>query len=284
MVRRALQLCVRDGREGELCVQGHPRRLKSGNFSMALNSYVFRLDTDPATGNITAAVLRPRREHPRAAGEGLLGRALGLQHREADAALGGWHPYNPATVTGSLGRGATQNGGGTGRSVTGTLNIGVNAYPAGNVVLGPMAIYDFADDNVDHTGMAQPGLGGAFLSVGGYAGGGPSNISSAAGASPNNIGSADKATQKEQDLYTTTTVSLNGGGVTIPTTYNNVDLDPVYNDHYGDPLARYTYDYGTNPVGVANLIAPMLQPILQKCSAATSSLAPRRSWADIPSL
>jgi gluconate 2-dehydrogenase alpha chain len=251
-----------------------PAAIATGKFTMALNSYIFRFDTDSSTGNVTAVRYYDAEGNIHVQPGTVFFNGLWNFNVIRLMALSGLgNPYNPATVTGSLGRGASQNGG-NGRSVTGTFSIGANAYPAGNAAGGPMAIYDFADDNIDHSSMAAPGIGGTFLSVGGYAGTGPTNISAAAAASPSNIGSTFKATQKNKYLHTTTTTALSGSGVTLPTTPGLIDLDPFYTDYYGDPLARYAYDYGPNATNVANFLAPMLQPILTKMGASNITLQP----------
>jgi len=62
--------------------------------------------------------------------------------------------------------------------------------------------------------------------------------------------------------------------VTVPTTDLLLDLDPFYSDYYGDPLTRFTETYNNNSVGVANLITPLLQPLLQKMGASNITLGP----------
>jgi gluconate 2-dehydrogenase alpha chain len=247
----------------------------TGNLSLALNSYIFRINVSPTTGLATGvSYYDPAGNiHVQPATTVFAGLWV-LNQYNILAKSGIGQQYNPTTVTGALGRGACNNGSsGTGRAVSGNLPIGYASYQAGNGAGGGYAIYDFADDQVDHSGMAQPGIGGPVISVGSYAGNAPADVSTAVGGSANTMGSAWKATQKNKYIHSSSSVGLSGGGVTIPTTDLLLDLDPFYSDYYGDPLTRFTETYNNNSVGVANLITPLLQPILQKMGATNINMS-----------
>ena len=125
----------------------------------------------------------------------------------------------------------------------------------------------------DHTNMAQPGIGGPVIAAGGYTGSAPSNLGLAAGGTAASIGSKFKAAQANKYTRSSTTVSLAVSGITVPTTDLLLDLDPVYNDIYGDPLTRFTQSYNNNSVGCANLITPLLVPLANKMGLANVTLA-----------
>ena len=64
----------------------------------------------------------------------------------------------------------------------------------------------------------------------------------------------------------------------LPTTDYYGDLDPHYNNIYGNPLARATLDYGNNEFNTANYIIPKMVPnTSEKWGRATlPRLLPRR--------
>src|ERR1700674_1442654 len=83
-------------------------------------------------------------------------------------------PYDPVKATGTLGRGA-ENGTPGGTSTSGTINIGANAYSAGNSGGGGYNMEDFADDNFDHKGLSF--IGGGNIGVRAYLRSGPEAFS-----------------------------------------------------------------------------------------------------------
>jgi gluconate 2-dehydrogenase alpha chain len=184
--------------------------------------------------------------------------------------------YNPVTVTGSVGRGLTYGYGPytSTSGPSGSLAIGGNSYPAGNGSGGGVDLYDFMDDNFDHTGLNF--VGGSQLSVGTYAGSGPGNITFAGGVGAGSMGSTFKATQKGKYAHTTTAVSLGGTGPDLPTTTHMWDLDPTYTDVWGDPLPRTTHDWTPNPYNVATWFSQggesAMVAILTKMGAASANI------------
>jgi gluconate 2-dehydrogenase alpha chain len=287
--------CVYDGWCGEPCnyvcevgakanaaYRTIPAATASGNFTMALNSFVFRLDVDPGTKTVTGARyydasgnvhLQPAKVFY----NGIWG--LNLVRLMLLSGIG--TPYNPSTVTGSLGRG-TQYGVPPPKvaSVTGILNVGANLYPAGNAEGGAVDILDLADDNFDHTGLNF--IGGGMLRLGSYPGGGPKLYDSSAGMlanmDGNSMGSKFKGSLKNFYLPTKTKVTLSMDGPELPDKRWNIDLDPHHTDVYGDPLARWTYNFGANAYNAATYLSGSLDgpaaKILQKMGCTDITVNP----------
>jgi gluconate 2-dehydrogenase alpha chain len=240
-----------------------PAAIKSGNFTLAINSYVFRLDTN-SSGQVTDVRYYDAQGNIHVQpGKVFFNGLWGFNIIRSMLLSGIGNPYNPTAVSGSLGRGMTEANV-LGPYTLGTINIGANAYPAGNGSGGQYNVRDLADDNFDHTGLNFIG-GINTLGVGGYAGSGPGFASSYYGAaSPSNIGSAYKATWKNNYLKTSQGVTIFNYTNQLPTTEYYSDLDPHYNDIYGDPLARATLDYGINEVNTSNYLVPMFKNVLEK--------------------
>ncbi|MCW3994834.1 MAG: hypothetical protein NWE98_01630 [Candidatus Bathyarchaeota archaeon] len=245
-----------------------PAAQKSSNFDLRLNSYIFRLDTDN-TGKVTAARYYDAQGNVHVQpGKVFFNGLWGFNLIKLMYYSNIGTPYDPATITGSLGRGPAMGvPGAVVRTATGTLeNIGGNAYPAGNAFGGGYVMYDLADDYFDHTGLDF--IGGAYVYFGLYLGGGPGNFLAFAGApSPSMIGSNFKASLKDRFLPSKITLSIAPYGMWPPTTDWFIDLDPHYTDIYGDPLPRLTMDWGMNTVKCANYLAPKYAEILTKMGA-----------------
>jgi len=241
------------GAKANSAFRSFPAAVKSGKMTLALNSEVFRVDTN-SSGMITDA------RYYDAAGNihiqpgtvffnGLHG---GNQVRNM-LISGVGTPYNPTTVTGTVGR-AYQNGylpfsstAGPHGTVTGGL--GLNAHTGnGN---GGFSIFEFEEDGFDHTGLNF--VGGPGASGGGYAGGGPTNVGTAGGASSGSQGSKYKQTLQNRYVTggTNSTVSFGGNGLDLANTLNMWDLDPHYTDIWDDPLPRITHEWTPNPYNMA---------------------------------
>lgn len=252
-----------------------PAAIKSGNFNMVLDSYIFRFDTD-SSGMITAARYYDAQGniHVQPATAFFTG-LWGINNTRLPLISGvGGPAYNPSTVTGTVGRGLV-----TGpifnpsASVSGVLNVGANAYPAGNASGGGYNILDWADDNFDHTGLNF--IGGGIISAGTYTGSGPNNLGIASAASAANIGSAYKSAVKDSYLQTKTAIGLSASQAPLARTTNYFDLDPQYTDIYGDPLTRVTGDgVDQNGFNLNAYITPKLSPILTKMGASNVAVSP----------
>jgi gluconate 2-dehydrogenase alpha chain len=241
-----------------------PAAIKSGNFTMVLNSEIFRMDTN---SNGTIADIRYYDSmgniHVQP-GTVFFNGLWGYNQTRSMLISGVGVPYNPTTATGTVGRGLTY-GYGTYSSTSGphgtVAGLALNSFPAGNASGGDTALYDFMDDNFDHTGLNF--VGGAQQSAGSYSGGGPANLTQAGGVSSASQGSTYKATQKSkyQTGGTNATVSLGGVAPDLPNTTNYWDLDPHYVDAWGDPCARITHDWTPNGYNGATYFATAGNPV-----------------------
>jgi gluconate 2-dehydrogenase alpha chain len=289
----AVNACVYDGWCGELCNyvcetgakansanRTIPAAVNSGKFTMAINSYINRIDTNSSglatdvrytdqAGNVH---IQP--------GTVFFNGLWGMNMYRMMALSGIGNQYNPTNVSGSLGRGWTFGYAPyIGTAVSGTVNIGGNAYSAGNAA-GSASMFDVADDNFDHTGLGF--IGGATIGGGGYLGGGPSALSAISTSSPSSLpgsaitglGSTFKATLKNKNLVTKQGVGGTPFAPQIPTTQHYFDLDPHHTDIYGDPLTRGTLDWGNNEfIGATYIANKFLLPIAQKLGATNAAVS-----------
>jgi gluconate 2-dehydrogenase alpha chain len=252
-----------------------PAAIASNNFTLAVNSYAFRINLNSTTGLAESVSYYDGAGNIHVQPAKVIYNGLwGFNEIRMFALSSIGTQYNPSKVTGSLGRGSTDAGGSAAQpTVSGTVNIGGNAYPSGNASGGAYAMYDLADDNYDHTGKNYIGGWGdpAEIGYGGYVGGlsnGPSNVTIlAGGVSATAAGSGYKAALKNFYLPTSQPVSMTPSAPELPDTRWNVDLDPHYNDMYGDPLARITMDWTANPYNGAVDLLPTAKTILQKMNA-----------------
>lgn len=250
------------GAKGSSHVTTVPAAMKSGNFDLRLHSYVYRIDLDAsgkkatgvryydAQGNIN---IQPAKT----VFNGIWG--FNLVRLMLLSGIG--KPYDPVTISGSLGRAPTMGDGPGVTNASGTLNMSVNTYSSGNQAGGGFVMLDLADDNFDHKG--QNFIGGAGISYGNYLGAGP-NMVTAFNASKTSWGSAWKKGLKDMKLPTKLTVSFAPSGPELPTKDQYIDLDPHYTDIYGDPLARATVNWGANRWRAADYLAPKMQEVLTK--------------------
>lgn len=282
----AVNECVYDGWCGAACnyacetgakassaFRTVPAALRTGNLDLRLNCTVFRLDTDE-TGKVTAAryLDAQGRIHVQP-GKVFFNGIWGFNIIRLMLLSGVGNPYDPAAIEGSLGRGAAMGVGGAAvRGVTGTLqNVGGNSYPAGNALGGGYAMLDLADDNFDHAGLDF--IGGSYVIVGSYLGGGPNNFGLYSRApSPNMVGSAFKAGIKDNFLPQRINLNMRPAGMWAPTTDWFIDLDPHYVDKYGDPEPRLTMDWGMNTVKAANYLAQKYVDLMQGMGASNVRL------------
>jgi gluconate 2-dehydrogenase alpha chain len=242
------------GAKGNSAFRSVPAAVKSGKFTLALNSEVTRMDTNSAglvtdvryydaSGNIH---IQP--------GTVFFNGLWGYNQVRSMLLSGVGVPYNPTTVTGTVGRGLTYGylpyTGTTGPG--GSIPLGLNSI-AGNGG-GGYTLFEFMDDGFDHTGLGF--IGGAEQSAGGYAGSGPTNVSTAGGVSSGSQGSKYKATLQNRYKSTGSThIGLGGMAPDLPNTTSMWDLDPHYVDAWGDPNARSTHDWTPNPYLAATYFA-----------------------------
>jgi gluconate 2-dehydrogenase alpha chain len=250
-----------------------PAAIKTGNFTLVVNSFIFRLDTDPKTGLITAARYYDAQGNVHVQpGTVFFNGMWGYNMIRTSLLSGVGNPYNAVSASGSVGRGMTF---GylpySGTTVTGTLPMGGNAYPAGNGSGGGVDLYDFMDDNFDHTNLNF--IGGSQISIGGYLGAGPGNITFAGGVTSKSMGSAFKATQKDKYLLKTIPLSSTPLAHDLPTTTHYADLDPNYTDAYGDPLSRLTFDWTPNTYNGATYLAPLVGKVFNQMGAQNVALS-----------
>jgi len=255
-----------------------PAAIKSGNFTLVTNAYIYRLELSASGNQVIAAHYydaqgNDHRQPGTVFFNGMWG--YNMIRLMLLSGLGTPYVYNSGTGTGSgtVGRGLTN--GYTpyrGTNVSGTVNIGGNSYPAGNGSGGGVSVFDLMDDNFSHTGLNF--IGGGLFGAGGYLGGGPGNITFAGGvsapntANPNGaMGSAFKATQQNKYLPTKQSVGATPFAPDLPTFMNYIDLDPHYTDAYGDPVSRLTYDWTPNTYNGATYLVNQIKAILTQMGA-----------------
>ena len=249
-----------------------PAAIASGNFQMPLNVYASRINLDSTTGLATSVTyydLATGDMHIQPTSVVFTG-LWGHNNIRMFQTSGIGNPYNATTVTGQVGRAQCTSGSLGSASAAGTLNIGGNRY--GGNGFGGFEIEDFKNDNFDHTG--QDFISGTVMGQGRYLGGGPKGLNLYS-PTAQSFGSSFKATLVNYDLPTKLSITLGTGGAVVPQTDWFVDLDPHYNDIFGDPLVRITGDYGMNPTNASNFLVPYAGAILTKmgCTDVTTKTA-----------
>ncbi|MDA4135785.1 MAG: hypothetical protein OK449_02140 [Thaumarchaeota archaeon] len=244
------------GAKANSAFRSFPAAVKTGKLTLALNSEVTRVDTN-SQGLITDARYYDAAGNIHIQPGTVFFNGLHGGNQVRNMLLSGVGvPYNSTTATGTVGR-AYQNG---------YLPFSSTAGPSGKIAgmalnaiagngNGGFSIFEFEEDGFDHTGLNF--VGGPGASAGGYAGGGPTNVSTAGGATSGSQGSAYKATL--QNRFATggqaATVSFGGVGLDLANTLNMWDLDPHYTDLWGDPLPRITHEWTPNPYNMATYFA-----------------------------
>lgn len=266
----SINACVYDGWCGSLCnfacetgakatsaFRSVPAAVKSGNLTLALNSEVFRVDTN-SQGLITAARYYDAAGNVHIQPGTVFFNGLHGGNQVRNMLISGVGvPYNSTTVTGTVGRGYT-NGYLPYASTGGPFGIipglGLNAL-TGNAAGGGYTLFEFMEDGFDHTGLNF--IGGAQQSAGGYAGGGPGNMVTSGSSGPGSQGSKYKASLKNRYSTGGSNAFVGFGGMApdLPNTLNMWDLDPNYSDIWGDPLPRITHDWTANPYNCATYFA-----------------------------
>jgi len=227
-----------------------PYCITQSNFDLRLGSYVYRIDTD-STGKATGvryydASGNVHIQPAKVVFNGLWGynvvRLLQLS--------GIGNQYDPVKRTGSVGRGLSEGYTPSTSGASVQLNIGANTYCSGNAAGGGYAMLDFTDvnPNFTHPTTFIGGVGGTY--IGDYLGSGPNTFTSTL-PSRTNFGSTWKAGLKDAKIPTKIRFGLGASGPMLPVYEHFLDLDPHYNDIYGDPCERITLDWDANTYRVA---------------------------------
>jgi gluconate 2-dehydrogenase alpha chain len=262
--------CVYEGWCGALCnfacetgakansaFRSVPAAVKSGKFTLALNSEVTRMDYDQTSGLVTAVRYYDASGNIHVQPGTVFFNGLhGGNQVRAELISGVGVPYNPTTVTGTVGRGYT-NGylpfagtAGPSGSIKGLALNGISGNAGGGYT-----IFEYMEDGFDHTGLTF--IGGSQQGAGGYAGGGPNNITTAGSSGPGSQGSKFKQTLQNKYVTGGGNAGIGFGGMApdLPNTLNMWDLDPHYVDLWGDPLPRITHEWTPNPYQAATYFA-----------------------------
>jgi gluconate 2-dehydrogenase alpha chain len=244
-----------------------PAAMNTGKFTMVLESYVFRIDTD-GTGKATGVrYYDPNGVVHIQPAKVVFNGIWGHNIIRSMLLSGIGTPYNPVSHTGSLGRGLQFGYYPSTSSASIKMDVGANGYCSGNASGGGYAIMDLNEVNPKYSHTDDlTFMGGVNLSFGNYIGSGPNTFTTLTpGAS--NFGSTWKAGIKDEKIPKQVTASLSGTGPTLPVLEHYSDLDPHYNDIYGDPCSRITLDWDANPYRVSNYLinkTTLITDILKK--------------------
>ena len=166
-------------------------------------------------------------------------------------------PYNPTTGTGVIGKNYAyqiRKGRATGFFDDHKFN---NFAGAGG--LG-MIIDDFNGDNFDHTDLDF--IHGGMIILG------------QTGQRPianNQVPSGTKSWGKDfKDAslkYTNASLTVSGEGASMAYKQHFLDLDPTYNDAFGDPLVRITFDFEEQDRQLTKFMATKCEAILKEMGA-----------------
>lgn len=168
--------------------------------------------------------------------------------------------YDPETEEGTLGRNFNGQYNHAFHGATGFFeNEKFNLY-MGAGALGA-TLSDYAADNFDHTDLDFLGGGAIELRQYGFA----------AISSSNNVPEGTPGwgrEYKEQSLhYAHRTLTIWYTANAMSYSHNYVDLDPNYNDEYGDPLLRVTYKFGDNERNIAEFGIERCTEIMEEMGA-----------------
>jgi gluconate 2-dehydrogenase alpha chain len=228
-----------------------PYCLTQPNFDIRLESYVYRIDTD-STGKATGVrYYDPQGNAHIQPAKAVFNGLWGYNIVRLLLLSGIGNPYDPVKQTGSVGRAVSEGYTPSTASASVQLNIGANTYCAGNGAGGGFAFLDLneVNPNFKHPTTFLGGIAGT--GAGDYLGSGPSTITSHL-PSRTAFGSAYKASVKDEKIPSKIRFGIGASGPTLPMLEHFIDLDPHYNDIYGDPCARITLDWDANTWRVAD--------------------------------
>ena len=110
---------------------------------------------------------------------------------------------------------------------------------------------DLADDNFDHAGLNF--IGGGMIRMGVYPGGGPANIDHRGRCRAHEHGEPVQGLDQELLSPEDDQGDPPMDGPELPDQRWYIDLDPHYTDWYGDPIPRWTYNFGDNSYNAATI-------------------------------
>ncbi len=227
-----------------------PYCITQSNFDMRLGSYVYRINTD-SSGKATGVSYYDAqgKVHVQPA-KTVFNGLWGYNIVRLMLLSGVGTPYDPVGKTGSVGRGLTEGYTPSTSGASVQLDIGANTYCAGNGAGGGYAFLDLNEVNPDwkHPTTFLGHIAGNY--VGDYLGSGPSTITSHL-PSRTAFGSTWKAGLQDEKIPSKIRFGLGASGPALPMLEHFIDLDPHYNDIYGDPSARITLDWDANTYRVA---------------------------------
>lgn len=249
-----------------------PYCLTSPNFTMKTECYAFRIELDPLNPKKAKSV-----RYYDAAGNVhdqpatvIFNGLWGYNVVRMMLLSGVGRHYDPVTApNGTLGRGLCEGYYPSVTSVSGTLDMGSNDYCAGNAAGGGYGMMDLNPANDQGYVLPQnPNFIGGFAGnyIGDYRGSGPATLTSHL-PGRTAFGTNWKAGLKDEKLPTKISFGFAGSGPTLPLKGHYIDLDPHYNDIYGDPCARITLDWDPNTWRVADFLEPKFEEILTKMNA-----------------
>lgn len=122
-------------------------------------------------------------------------------------------------------------------------------------------VNDYAADNFDHTDLDF--LGGGAIELRQYGFGAISSSNNVPEDTPN--WGADY--KKESLHYAFRTLRLWYTSIALPYWHNYLDLDPTYEDEYGDPLLRVTYKFTNQEKNIGKFGIDRCHEILEEMGA-----------------
>jgi gluconate 2-dehydrogenase alpha chain len=237
-----------------------PVLLKNPNYELRTNCQVLRINLDStgrkATGVTYADATGREFEQP---ADLVLITAFPLNNVRMLLLSGIGKPYDPRTGEGAVGRNYTYQTTG-GPTVFFDEDININPFMASGAN-GTM-IDDFGGDNFDHSQLGF--IGGQYVGAI-MTGGRPIEFHPTPPGTPN-WGLAWKQAIARHYNHT---VAIQQHGTSTASRLNYLDLDPTYQDAWGQPLLRMTFDFPDNDVRMSQHIADKVVEIGRAMGAKT---------------
>jgi gluconate 2-dehydrogenase alpha chain len=237
-----------------------PVLLKNPNYELRTNCQVLRINLDStgrkATGVTYADATGREFEQP---ADLVLITAFPLNNVRMLLLSGIGKPYDPRTGEGAVGRNYTYQTTG-GPTAFFDEDININPFMASGAN-GTM-IDDFGGDNFDHSQLGF--IGGQYVGAI-MTGGRPIEFHPTPPGTPN-WGLAWKQAIARHYNHT---VAIQQHGTSTASRLNYLDLDPTYQDAWGQPLLRMTFDFPDNDVRMSQHIADKVVEIGRAMGAKT---------------